>query len=85
MTISTVSGLYPTSGFACVIFITVPTGSGFLPHAITLTRLLSSHGSMVVYVILSVHRFYNTKGITLAWKFQHDRLVSRAWSLPYQK
>jgi hypothetical protein len=56
-----------------------------LLHAKTLTRLPSSHFSMVVYVILSVNRFCNTQGITLAWKFQHDRLVSREWSLPYQQ
>ncbi len=62
-----------------------PTGSGFLPHAITLTRLPSSRGLMVVYVILSVNRSCNTQGITLAWKFEHDRLVSGAWSLPYQQ
>jgi hypothetical protein len=61
-----------------------PTGSGSLLHAKTLTRLPSSRGSMVVYVILSVYRFCNTQRITSAWKFEHDRVVPGAWSLPYQ-
>ena len=26
-----------------------------------------------------------TDGIKLAWKFQHDRVVSGKWSLPYQQ
>ena len=43
------SGLYSSSGVPSVSFISaLSTGSGSLPHAITLTKPPSSRGSMVV-------------------------------------